>query len=81
MFISFQLFPKIWIFDYTRFTKGGVRNHIAKLSPIRDIKIKSIICSHQNGFISLLKGRSTTTNFIEFVTFCLQRRNLLSGIG
>ena len=84
--LSCMIFPKIWkefliIPLFKSGARGNVSNYrpIAKLSAIPKLfealitksvmfNIRSIICPQQHGFMG---GRSTTTNLLEFVTFCM----------
>ena len=88
MSLSFKLFPKIWKeFLIIPLHKGGARNDISNYRPIAKLSsipklfeaivtktvifnIKSMVCSQQHGF---MRGRSTTTNLLEFVTFCTEK--------
>ena len=89
------IFPDIWKKTYVipLYKKGGkndVKNYrpIAKLSCIPKLfesvivdtlsfNIKSIISPQQHGFV---RGRSTTTNLLEFVTFCFDNFNNRSQV-
>ena len=88
--LSSGLFPKLWkksfiIPLYKSGAKNDVKNYrpIAMLSCIPKIfegiitdvitfNVKSIISHDQHGFI---RGRSTTTNLLEFVTYCFDGFN------
>ena len=85
MSISSNFFPKIWKESLIiPFYKGGPRGDITNYHPIAKLSsipklfeaivtktiifnIKTIICREQHGFMN---GRSTTSNLLEFVTFC-----------
>ena len=93
--LSTAIFPAIWkkSFVVPIYKKGGrsdIKNYrpIAKLSSIPKIfeslitdtltfNIKSILCPQQHGFV---KGRSTTTNLLEFVTYCFDNFNNRSQV-
>ena len=88
MSLSYNSFPKIWReFLIIPLHKGGSRDDVSSYRPIAKLSaipklfeaivtktvifnIGSIICSEQHGF---MKGRSTTTNLMEFVTFCIEK--------
>ena len=88
--LSSGSFPKLWkkSFIITLYKKGGkfdVANYrpVARLSCIPKIfesmitdivafNVRSVICLEQHGFV---RGRSTTTNFLDFVSYCFEKFN------
>lgn len=85
--LSMGSFPNLWKSSFIiPLYKNGGRNKIENYRPvarlscipkifesiITDVVVfnaRSIICPEQHGFI---RGRSTTTNLLDFVTYCLE---------
>lgn len=88
-------FPNMWKTSYIiplhkKGRKNDVSNYrpVARLSAIPKIfealvttaiafNVKSIICPEQHGFVA---GRSTTTNLLDFVTYCFDKFNCKSQV-